>query len=191
MSENGTSTEQRREHRRGTIDNWANVAFWNGFREWCNNNGKSWCQAPVQSRGNPYYDPNHDPLGNKGECGHVFFTVSGTKSGSIRNVGPLVTVGIYCPAGEEQRERIKRHESKFTEAFAGDAFDFTDWTSGKADGVAKRILFIRKADFHDTTGWEALFRRMADDYERIRHVLQADHARGGDPADGCGAGLTS
>ncbi len=152
--------------------NGANVAFWTAFREWCSNNSKSWCQSPVQSRGDYYYDPNYDPLGNKGECGHVFFTISDIKSGSIRNVGPLVTVGIYCPAGEGQRERIKRHESKFTEVFADDAFDFTDWTSGRPGGVAKRILFIRKADFHDVTGWEALFRRMADDYERIRRVLQ-------------------
>ena len=168
----GTAAEPRNETPHEATGNEANFAFWEAFMQWCHNNGKVWCRFPVSPRGNSYYDPNHDPIGSQRENGWIFFTINENRSGNIRNVGPLVTIGIYCAAGEEQRGRIRRLEPEFTEAFAADAVDFTDWTSGRADGGAKRILFIRKVDYRDRNGREELFSRMAEDYERISRVLQ-------------------
>ena len=143
-------------------------AFWSAFREWCQTNGKTWCRYAASRRG--FYDPNHDSL-NSNEDGYLFFTI-GEQSGSVRNVGPLVTLGILCSSGEKQRKRLKLHEAVFAAAFVDDEFDSTDWESGRPEGNVKRILFIRKINYHDKNCWEKLFSRMACDYERLRSVLK-------------------
>ena len=141
--------------------NTANIMFWEAFKKWCLDNGHTWCTAAIASRGNPYYDPQ-----GGGEC-HLFF-VFGESSGSVRGNGPLVTVGIYCAKGEGQRSQIRSFKGDFDAAFADCPFDFQDWDSGKRE--AKRILFVRRADYRNPT--PELFARMANDYEGVLDVMK-------------------
>ena len=169
----GTAAEPRKIDKHGdsasvSSDEEGCFAFWSAFRKWCQTNGKSWCQYAATRRG--FYDPNHDSL-NSNEDGYLFFTI-GEQSGTVRNVGPLVTLGILCSSGEKQRKRLKLHEAVFAAAFVDDEFDSTDWESGRPEGNVKRILFIRKINYHDKNCWEKLFSRMACDYERLRSVLK-------------------
>ena len=159
----GSAAETSREPRRDENANEANVAFWNAFKEWCSDNWMIWCDGPVAPRGNPYYDPHR--RGESEDC-HLFFTI-GYRSGNVRGQGPLVTIGIYCSGGEEQRNRIRAYSSRFDDEFRDRPFDFQDWTSG--DGRDRRIVFVRRADFRNPT--PELFARMADDYERVHRVL--------------------
>ena len=158
----GTAAESRTEaiHKGESKVNAANIAFWKAFKEWCQANGHMWCSAAIADRGNPYYDPQ-----GGGEC-HLFFTI-GERSGSIKGEGLLVTAGIYCANGEEQRGKISEWCQDFDEAFGDCPFDFQDWESGA--GKAKRILFVRRADYLNPTS--DLFKRMADDYERLREIM--------------------
>ena len=156
----GTAAEPRPEVRRDGNDNGDNVAFWNAFKEWCLANGHKWCAAKIAQRGNSYYDPQ-----GSGDC-HLFFTI-GERSGSVKGAGLLVTVGIYCARGEEQRNQIKGWRDDFDRTFQDCPFDFQDWESGTGSG--KRILFVRRGDYLNPT--TDLFKRMADDYERILAVL--------------------
>ena len=92
----------------------------------------------------------------------------GERSGSVSGNGPLVTVGIYCAKGEEQRGQIRNFKGDFDAAFAACPFDFQDWESGKRE--AKRILFVRRADYRNPT--PGLFARMANDYEGVLDVMK-------------------
>lgn len=92
----------------------------------------------------------------------------GESSGSVRGNGPLVTVGIYCAKGEGQRRQIRNFKGDFDAAFAACPFDFQDWESGKRE--AKRILFVRCADYRNPT--PELFARMANDYEGVLDVMK-------------------
>ena len=157
----GTASEPRHETRNESDVNASNVAFWEAFKRWCLVNGHTWCTAAIASRGNPYYDPQ-----GGGDC-HLFF-VFGESSGSVRGNGPLVTIGIYCANGEEQRSRIRDFKGDFDAAFSACPFDFQDWDSGKRE--AKRILFVRRADYRNPT--PDLFARMADDYEGVLDVMK-------------------
>ena len=157
----GTASEPRHETRNESDVNASNVAFWEAFKKWCLDNGYTWCTAAIASRGNPYYDPQ-----GGGDC-HLFF-VFGESSGSVRGNGPLVTIGIYCANGEEQRSRIRDFKGDFDAAFSACPFDFQDWDSGKRE--AKRILFVRRADYRNPT--PDLFARMADDYEGVLDVMK-------------------
>ena len=157
----GTAAEPRQESRNEGDVNVANVVFWESFKKWCLDNGRAWCSAAIARRGNPYYDPQ-----GGGEC-HLFF-VFGESSGCVKGNGPLVTVGIYCANGEEQRSRIKNFKSDFDAAFSDCPFDFQDWESGKRE--AKRILFVRRADYRNPT--PDLFSRMANDYEGILAIMK-------------------
>ena len=151
--------QKERRHKSGASA--SNVAFWESFKEWCLDNGHAWCNAAVATRGNRYYDPH-----GSGEC-HLFF-VFGERSGSVRGNGPLVTVGIYCAKGEGQRSQIRCFKGDFDAAFAACPFDFQDWESGKRE--AKRILFVRRADYRNPT--PELFARMANDYEGVLDVMK-------------------
>lgn len=138
--------------------------FWTQFREWCKENGKTWCTGSVRAR--YYYD-----LSRKGMSAiHLFFTAT-ERSGSIHNEGSLVTIGIYCHDGEEKRKAIQEYQEDFNNAFAASDCppDFQDWDYGGGSGGEKRILFIRKADWKNAD--ENLFARMAADYETVRKVL--------------------
>lgn len=157
----GTAAEDRNESHNAIDVNVANVAFWEGFRQWCQTNNHNWCSAAVAPRGNPYYDPQ-----GGGAC-HLFF-VFGKSSGNIRGNGPLVTVGIYCANGEEQRSQIRNFKGELDTAFADCPFDFQDWESGTRQ--ARRILFVRRADYRNPT--EELYERMANDYEKISSILR-------------------
>ena len=157
----GTASEPKHETRNESDVNASNVAFWEAFKKWCLDNGHTWCTAAIASRGNPYYDPQ-----GGGEC-HLFF-VFGESSGSVRGNGPLVTVGIYCAKGEGQRRQIRNFKGDFDAAFSACPFDFQDWDSGKRE--AKRILFVRRADYRKPT--PDLFEQMANDYEGILDVMQ-------------------
>lgn len=157
----GTASEPKHETRNESDVNASNVAFWEAFKKWCLDNGHTWCTAAIASRGNPYYDPQ-----GGGEC-HLFF-VFGESSGSVRGNGPLVTVGIYCAKGEGQRSQIRSFKGDFDAAFADCPFDFQDWESGKRE--AKRILFVRRADYRNST--PGLFARMASDYEGVLGVMK-------------------
>lgn len=157
----GSAAEPRQEARHESDVNTSNVAFWESFKKWCLENGRTWCRAAIAPRGNPYYDPQ-----GGGEC-HLFF-VFGEASGSVKGNGPLVTVGIYCANGEGQRSQIRNFKGDFDAAFADCPFDFQDWDSGKRE--AKRILFVRRADYRNPT--PALFARMANDYEEVLAVMK-------------------
>ena len=157
----GSAAEPRQEARHESDVNTSNVAFWESFKKWCLENGRTWCRAAIAPRGNPYYDPQ-----GGGEC-HLFF-VFGESSGSVKGNGPLVTVGIYCAAGEKQRSQIRDFKGDFDAAFSASPFDFQDWDSGKRE--AKRILFVRRADYRNPT--PALFARMANDYEEVLAVMK-------------------
>ena len=157
----GTASEPRQEIRQESDMKTVNVMFWESFKEWCLDNGHTWCKASIASRGNPYYDPE-----GGGDC-HLFF-VLGERSGSVSGNGPLVTVGIYCAKGEEQRSQIRSFKGDFDTAFAACPFDFQDWESGKRE--AKRILFVRRADYRNPT--PELYARMANDYEGVLDVMK-------------------
>ena len=157
----GTAAEQRQEARHESDVNAANVVFWEAFKKWCIDNGHTWCRAAVAPRGDRYYAPQ----GGR-EC-HLFF-VFGESSGSVKGNGPLVTVGIYCANGEEQRSQIRNFKGDFDAAFAACPFDFQDWDSGKRE--AKRILFVRRADYRNPT--PELFAWMANDYEGVFDVMK-------------------
>lgn len=157
----GTAVEQRRDCRDECEVNEANIVFWESLKKWCSDNGRTWCRAPIARRGNPYYDPQ-----GGGEC-HLFFVI-GRSSGCVRGDGPLVTVGIYCANGEEQRNQIRNFKGDFDAAFSAFPFDFQDWESGTRK--ARRILFIRRADYRNPTS--NLFARMADDYEKILDIMR-------------------
>lgn len=152
-----TAAEERLEAPKGAV-NEANVAFWTEFKRWCKANNKTWCVGSINERGDSYYSPSREyPL---------FFTF-GKRSGSIKGCGSLVTVGIYCAEGEEQRNKIRAFKDAFDKAFVDSAFDHQDWEYG--NGKARRILFIRQADYINYTS--DLFERMANDYERILGVM--------------------
>lgn len=160
----GTAAEPRQERRHNDNANTENVDFWQRFKDYCLSPGRGhqWCNGIIRPEGRPYYDP-------QGANGlHLFFTI-GEHSGNIHGQGPLVTVGIYCTEGETQRRQINTEcHADFDAAFSDCPFDFQDWESGV--GVARRILFIRRADYRNPT--DELFERMAVDYERIRAVMQ-------------------
>ena len=147
---------------KGNNVNLKNIAFWEAFKEWCLENGRTWCTADIATRGNPYYDPQ-----GRGEC-YIFFTL-GEKSGGIKGCGPLVTIGIYCAKGEEERSQIRKFRDDFENQFSSCKFFSQDWDYGT--GTAKRILFVRQADYRNPS--ENLFKRMADDYEGILTVMRA------------------
>ncbi len=157
----GSAAEPRQETRHESDVNTSNIVFWEAFKKWCIDNGHTWCRTAIAHRGNPYYDPQ-----GGGEC-HLFI-VFGETSGSVRGNGPLVTVGIYCANGEGQRSRIRDFKGDFDAAFSACPFDFQDWDSGKRE--AKRILFVRRADYRNPT--PDLFARMADDYEGVLDVMK-------------------
>ena len=157
----GTASEPQQATCQKSDVNAANVMFWEAFKNWCLDNGHAWCEAAIASRGNPYYDPQ-----GGGDC-HLFF-VFGERSGNVSGNGPLVTVGIYCANGEEQRSQIRSFKGDFDAAFADCPFDFQDWDSGKRE--AKRILFVRRADYRNPT--PELFARMANDYEGVLGVMK-------------------
>ena len=157
----GTASEPRQEIRQESDMKMVNVMFWESFKEWCLDNGHTWCKASIASRGNPYYDPE-----GGGDC-HLFF-VLGERSGSVSGNGPLVTVGIYCANGEEQRSQIRDFRRDFDAAFAACPFDFRDWESGQHK--ARRILFVRRADYRNPT--PELFAQMANDYEGVLGVMK-------------------
>ena len=79
-----------------------------------------------------------------------------------------MTIGIYCAEGEVQRNKIMTIRAAFDEAFSDCAFDYQDWEYG--NGNARRILFVRQADYRNYTS--DLFERMANDYEKISGVLR-------------------
>ena len=151
-----------KESLKGNNVNSGNIAFWEAFKKWCFENGRTWCTADVATRGNPYYDPQ-----GGGEC-YLFFTI-GQRSGKVRGEGPLVTIGIYCKNGEGQRDQIRLFKRDFDASFSACKFLYQDWEYGTKS--AKRILFIRKADYRNPT--PDLFNRMADDYEGILAVMRA------------------
>ena len=157
----GTAAEPGAESNNSSASNTAYFDFWTAFIGWCRQNGIDWCKAPPMERS--FYDPerNHPPL-------HIFFTVT-NRSASIRGQGSLVTVGIYCRGGEMQRQKICDYRNDFI-----GVGDFQDWDYGREGVGAKRICFIRRADWHNPTS--ELFRQMAMDYEAIRTVLRAHGA---------------
>ena len=157
----GTAAELIAESNNGSASNTGYHDFWTAFIEWCRQNGIGWCVAPPTERS--FYDPerSHPPL-------HIFFTIT-NRSASIRGRGALVTVGIYCRGGEMQRQKICNYRNEFI-----GVGDFQDWDYGREGDGAKRICFIRKADWHNPTS--TLFRQMATDYETIRAVLNAHGA---------------
>ena len=152
----------RKESLKGNNVNRKNIDFWEAFKKWCLENGRTWCTADIATRGNPYYDPQ-----GHGEC-YIFFTL-GERSGGTKGCGPLVTIGIYCAKGEEERSQIRKFRDDFEKQFSSCKFFSQDWESGT--GAAKRILFVRQADYRNPS--ENLFKRMADDYEGILTVMRA------------------
>ena len=145
------SGKTRKKPLKGCEVNPENAAFWGAFKKWCRDNGREWCTANVATRGNPYYEPEgrRQPL-------HLFFTIK--KQGKL-----LVTIGIYCHRGEQQRQAIRGYKNEFRGISATQ-----DWESGS--GKAKRICFIRMVDWQNPS--PELFRQMADDYEAVRGVLR-------------------
>lgn len=139
--------------------------LWTRFKNWCKDNGKTWCTRSVPQDGRPYYDP---AASGSAPLIHLFFTV-GARSGSITNEGPLVTTGIYCHEGDNQRAAIKKYKGDFDEAFADCPPDYQDWDYVCKGRKAKRILFIRKGNW--TNSGATLFARMAADFEIVRKVL--------------------
>ena len=158
----GSAAEKQKEPPHETKGNLGNIAFWEAFKKWCLENGYKWCSAAVAKRGNPYYDPQ-----GGGEC-YIFFTL-GEKSGETKGCGPLVTIGIYCKKGEDQRNQIRKFRDDFDKQFSSCKFYSQDWEFGT--GTAKRILFVRQADYRAPS--PSLFKRMADDYEGILSVMRA------------------
>lgn len=156
------TTIERRRQEVAPIGNDPRLSFWHRFKQWCRANHKEWCTAPVSRQ--QYYNP----MGIKPHI-YLFFTI-GDRSGDITNEGPLVTTGIYCRNGVNQRESIRRFQADFNRAFADCPPDFQDWTSGRNNGGAKRICFIRRRDWEHSD--ESLFARMAADLEAIQAVLE-------------------
>ncbi len=154
----GTAAGKQLEQQHGDNANEANIAFWNGFGEWCSRNDKDWCRANFANRGMS----NFDPEGNNHSL-YIFFTI-GHRAAHIHGLGPLVTVGIYCKKGEEQRQHVKGYKDDFKKIG-----EYQDWDYGNGTQGAKRICFIRQANWHQPT--EELFSQMAEDYESIRGIL--------------------
>ena len=136
--------------------------FWTAFKEWCIEHGKTWCTRSVARRG----DYNYNPSSFRPS---LHFSISESAAG-IRDQGPLVAIAVYCDGGEVQRARIAQFRDEFPATF-----DFQEWASGTRG--ARRIVFIRRFDYHDPTLWDNLFSTMANDYESIAQVLR-NHGEG-------------
>ena len=157
----GTAAEPKAENNNCSASNEEYLNFWTRFKQWCQKNGKNWCRASPTDRS--FYDPAGCALPL-----HIFFTIT-QRTATIRDQGPLVTTGIYCHRGEEQRKMIVAYKNDFN-----GIGDFQDWDYGSGTDGAKRICFIRKADWHNPS--PELFNQMATDYARIRDVLNRHDA---------------
>jgi hypothetical protein len=137
-------------------------AFWTRFKDWCDENNTACGRRAVHPDGMHYYDQSNITIGND----HLTlrFTI-GDENGV-----PWVATEIYCREGEEQRLRISRHRNTFDAAFC-DNSPIQDWDTPPPRAMTARVVrFSRPADWRNAD--DALFARMAADYDKIRKILR-------------------
>ena len=96
-------------------------------------------------------------------------TSCGNNSNSNNNEGTTQDISVTGADGTVYNSyQTACSKGDFDAAFADCPFNFQDWDSGKRE--AKRILFVRRADYRNPT--PGLFARMANDYEGVLDVMK-------------------
>ena len=129
------------------------LAFWEGFVEYCNNQGR-YDLSSRKPLGQNWYDvPVNAPD----------FIISYTLT-----YGKYISILIYAYDGEVFA-RLESKKEKIENVF-GDALD---WYSSREKSVAKRIILKREADIYNPSVSNDIYAWMVERFDKLQDALGA------------------